>query len=178
MTLLRGYAENLPLDRWLNDRVFPFEDRISGEDPYYSTLLAIAEMLESGTTSFTDMYFFSESVAKAVGESGIKCNFSRAITSFQDCDIHTIESFKESEAIIRDFHGAFDGRLKIDMSLHAEYTNRRTIIEQFSEIVKAHGLCAHIHLPKPKRKPKNVNSATAGLPRPRFLKRAGCSKCR
>lgn len=163
MTLLRGYAENLPLDRWLNNRVFPFEDRISGEDPYYSTLLAIAEMLESGTTSFTDMYFFSESVAKAVGESGIKCNFSRAITSFQDCDIHTIESFKESEAIIRDFHGAFDGRLKIDMSLHAEYTNRRTIIEQFSEIVKAHGLRAHIHLSETKKETEECKQRHGGL---------------
>ncbi len=71
MTLLRGYAENLPLDRWLNERVFPFEDKIQNEDAYYSTLLAIAEMLRTGTTSFTDMYFFSEHVIKAVGESGM-----------------------------------------------------------------------------------------------------------
>ena len=84
MTLLRGYAENLPLDRWLNERVFPFEDKIQNEDAYYSTLLAIAEMLRTGTTSFTDMYFFSEHVIKGVGESGIKCNFGRAITSFSD----------------------------------------------------------------------------------------------
>ena len=52
MTLLRGYAENLPLDRWLNERVFPFEDQIHGEDAYYAALLAIAEMIRTGTTSF------------------------------------------------------------------------------------------------------------------------------
>lgn len=146
MTLLRGWAENLPLQRWLEERVFPFEDQIHGEDAYWGTLLSIAEMLKCGTVSFTDMYFFSDNVAKAVGDSGMKCNFGRAITSFTDCDIHEIESFKESERIIKEWNGAFDGRLKIDMSLHAEYTNRRTVMEQFAEIVKAHGLHAHIHL--------------------------------
>ena len=58
MTLLRGYAENLPLQRWLNEKVFPFEDKLSDEAAYYGTQLAIAEMLASGTVSFTDMYFF------------------------------------------------------------------------------------------------------------------------
>ena len=55
MTLLRGYAENLPLQRWLEDRVFPFEDKIQDEDAYYSTALAIAEMIRTGTASFTEM---------------------------------------------------------------------------------------------------------------------------
>lgn len=150
MTLLRGYAENLPLSRWLEERVFPFEDQMQGEDAYYSTLLAIAEMLRTGTTSFTDMYFFSEHMAKAIGESGIKCNLSRAITSFEDCAIQTLASFQESEQIIKAYHNAFDGRLKIDMSLHAEYTNRRTVMEQFAEVVQAHGLRAHIHLSETK----------------------------
>lgn len=146
MTLLRGYAENLPLDRWLNERVFPFEDQITDEDAYFSTSLAIAEMLRCGTASFSDMYFFSESVAKAVIESGIKCNFSRAITSFEDTDIENIKSFRESEEIVKEFHNAADGRLKIDMSLHAEYTNRRSVMEQFGKKVQERKLNAHIHL--------------------------------
>ena len=97
MTLLRGYAENLPLDRWLNEKVFPFEDRIQGEDAYYAVLLSIAEMLRTGTTSFSDMYFFSENVAKAVGDSGIKCNFSRSIVSFEDGDIRSLPSFRKAK---------------------------------------------------------------------------------
>ena len=58
MTLLRGYAENLPLQRWLNEKVFPFEDKLGDEAAYYGTLVAIAEMLAAGTVSFSDMYFF------------------------------------------------------------------------------------------------------------------------
>ncbi len=163
MTLLRGYAENLPLDRWLNERVFPFEDKIQNEAAYYSTLLAIAEMLRTGTTSFTDMYFFSEHVIKAVGESGIKCNFGRAITSFSDCDISEIPSFRESEELVKTYHNAFDGRLKIDMSLHAEYTNRRTVMEQFAESVKAHGLRAHIHLSETEKEHEECKQRHGGL---------------
>ncbi len=163
MTLLRGYAENLPLDRWLNDRVFPFEDKIQDPDAYYSTLLAIAEMLRTGTTSFSDMYFFSAHVLKAVAESGIKCNFSRAITSFTDCDIHELPSFCESEDIIKSYHNSCGGRIKIDMSLHAEYTNRRTVMEQFAEIAKAHGLRVHVHLSETEKEHEECKQRHGGL---------------
>ena len=86
MTLLRGYAENLPLQRWLNEKVFPFEDKLSEEAAYCGTQLAIAEMLASGTVSFTDMYFFLDGITKAILESGIKCNLSRGLTVFDDSD--------------------------------------------------------------------------------------------
>ena len=72
MTLLRGYAENLPLQRWLGEKVFPFEDQIDDEAAYYGTLLAISEMLASGTASFSDMYFFFGGMVPAILESGIK----------------------------------------------------------------------------------------------------------
>ncbi|MGN0570698.1 MAG: amidohydrolase [Candidatus Fimenecus sp.] len=163
MTLLRGYAENLPLQRWLEERVFPFEDKIRDEDAYYSTSLAVAEMIRTGTASFTDMYFFSENVLRAVADSGIKCNFGRAITSFADGDISEIPSFQESENLIKTYHNACDGRIKIDMSLHAEYTNRRTIIEQFGESVQAHGLRAHIHLSETEKEHEECKQRHGGL---------------
>lgn len=163
MTLLRGYAENLPLNRWLNERVFPFEDCLTGEDAYNGTMLAIAEMLRTGTTSFTDMYYFGEDVARAVIESGIKCNFSRAITSFADGDLQKDSRYLESEALIANFHNAADGRLKIDMSLHAEYTNRRMIMEQFGALAKAHGLHVHIHLSETEAEHEECKGRHGGL---------------
>lgn len=146
MTLLRGYAENLPLDRWLNDRVFPFEDRLNCDRAYYGTMLSIAEMLSSGTTSFSDMYFFGDGVMKAVIESGAKVNFGRSIVSFEDEDIKNNERFKEGIYLTEKYHNTCGGRIKIDMSLHAEYTNRLSIIEQFGEYTKTSGQINHIHL--------------------------------
>lgn len=173
MTLLRGYAENLPLDRWLNEKVFPFEDKIQDEDAYYSSLLGIAEMLKYGTTSFTDMYFFSESVANAVIDSGIKCNFGRAITSFSDCDINEIASFRESEAVFKNYHGEADGRFLVDMSLHAEYTNRPIVIEQFAEVVKEHKLNAHIHLSETQKEHEECKQRNSGLTPTQLFEKCG-----
>lgn len=133
-------------------------------------MLAIAEMLRYGTVSFSDMYFFSENVAKAVTDSGIKCNFSRAITSFEDTDIENLQSFRESEDIVKRFHNAADGRLKIDMSLHAEYTNRRTIIEQFAEKVRERGLRAHIHLSETKKEHEECKAKYSLTPTQLFYK--------
>lgn len=163
MTLMRGYAENLPLQRWLEERVFPFEDRMQGEDAYYSSSLAIAEMLETGTTSFSDMYFFSENVLKAVGDSGIKCNFGRAITSFADCDVMEEARFLESLALVKNYQNAFGGRVKIDMSLHAEYTNRRTVIEQVGRYAAANGLRMHIHLSETEKEHEECKQRHGGL---------------
>ncbi len=173
MTLLRGYAENLPLDRWLNEKVFPFEDRIQGEDAYYAVLLSIAEMLRTGTTSFSDMYFFSENVAKAVGDSGIKCNFSRSIVSFEDGDIRSLPSFQESEKMIEQYHGAFEGRFLMDMSLHAEYTNRISIMEQFAQAAKDHNLRVQIHLSETKKEHEECKQRHGGLTPAQVFAKAG-----
>lgn len=59
MTLLRGYGENLPLDRWLNERIFPYEDQLDAQSVYAASCLGIAEMLRFGVTSFTEMYNFA-----------------------------------------------------------------------------------------------------------------------
>ena len=69
MTLLRGIGENMPLDRWLNDAIFPFEALMTDEDVYYATLAGIGEMLRFGVVSCTDMYYHSEARARAIIES-------------------------------------------------------------------------------------------------------------
>ena len=58
MSLMRGYGENLPLQRWLNELVFPFEDQLDGEAVYNGTLLSMAESIRYGITSTSDMYFW------------------------------------------------------------------------------------------------------------------------
>lgn len=72
MTLFRGYGEDLPLSRWLNERIFPAEDRLTDESVYWGSMLAIAEMLRNGVTSFSDMYFFCPATVRAVLETGTK----------------------------------------------------------------------------------------------------------
>ena len=79
MTLLRGYGENMALQDWLNKKVFPFEARLTGEDVYWGTMLAMAESFRTGIISTSDMYCFTSEMVQAVTECGAKANISRAI---------------------------------------------------------------------------------------------------
>lgn len=150
MTLLRGYAENLPLSRWLNEKVFPFEDRLNCDRAYYGTMLSIAEMLSGGTTSFSDMYFFQDGVLRAVKDAHAKTNFCRSIVSFTDTPFLSDERVKEALEAVEKYHNTENGRIRIDMALHAEYTNTYSMIKQFGEYTKGKGLVNHIHVSETK----------------------------
>lgn len=83
MSFLRGYADDQPLASWLNDYIFPREDRLDGRAAKAAALLSIAECLRFGTTSVSDMYNFCDEIAQAVAESGIKANIARVPLSLE-----------------------------------------------------------------------------------------------
>src|SRR4051812_30739920 len=72
MTFLRGVAEDVPIGSWFNDYIWPMEVNVGAHDVYVGTMVAIAEMIESGVTSFADHYFFMDEAARAVEESGVR----------------------------------------------------------------------------------------------------------
>ena len=147
MTLFRGYGEDLPLQRWLEERIFPAEDRLNYENVTVATKLAIAEMLKSGIVSFSDMYMFEDAVAEVVLETGMKANLSRALVSFSpDANIATDSRFAEAKALVKQYQNCDDERLKVDFSLHAEYTNLPHYIAQVAEYTSANNLRMHLHV--------------------------------
>ncbi|MDD2215156.1 MAG: amidohydrolase [Eubacteriales bacterium] len=146
MTLMRGYGENMALQSWLNDRIFPFEDKLMGDDVYFATLLGIAESLRYGIVSTTDMYYFCDRMAEAVLESGVKNNLGRGLTSFTDAELWDLQAYRESKYLFEQYNNKGGGRLKVDMSLHAEYTSNPKIVRQFSEFTKELGTRMHVHI--------------------------------
>ena len=82
MALFRGLADDLPLEEWLNNYIFPAESRLNGDFVYWGTKLAVAEMLLSGTTTFTDMYLFADHVARAAAETGIRAVVGEVLYDF------------------------------------------------------------------------------------------------
>lgn len=164
MTLLRGYAENLPLDRWLNEKVFPFEDKLNCDRAYYGTMLSIAEMLSSGTTSYSDMYFFQDGVIKAAKDSKVKTNFGRSISSFTDGEFLTEYRVIETLDAIKNYHNIENGRIKIDWSLHSEYTNQLWMIEAFGDYTKDKGFVTHIHMSETQSEHENCKKKYGKTP--------------
>ncbi|MDR0445705.1 MAG: amidohydrolase [Oscillospiraceae bacterium] len=146
MTLLRGYGEGLPLDRWLYERIFPFEAEMTEEDVYWGSLVGIAEMLTSGVTSFTDMYSFCGSVCRAVELSGIKANVSRGLLSLDGGALRDSQGFYETEQLFADWNGAADGRIIADASIHAEYTSHPEFVRELAGFARSRDAGIHIHL--------------------------------
>lgn len=146
MVMLRGYAENLPLDRWLNEKVFPFEDCFTDPAIHAATTLACAEMLRFGTVSFSDMYFYCQTMADAILKSGMKCNLSRGLTVFSDQDYKDLEAYRDNVDLLKNYHNAGNGRLKIDLCIHGEYTTTPKVVEAVARHAKEAGARVHVHL--------------------------------
>jgi len=151
MTLLRGYGENMQLAEWLNERIFPFEEKLTGHDVYWGTLLAIAESLRYGVVSTTDMYYFCDRMAQAILESGVKNNLSRGIVNFSDLSIKEQPSYSEIGSVFKEFHNAGNGRIKTDICIHAEYTSNPETVSLIAEYAVELGLNMHLHLSETKQ---------------------------
>ena len=146
MTLLRGYGENLNLQDWLTKKIFPFESKLDSDKVYWGMMLAIAESIRYGIVSTTDMYYFCEDMARAVLEAGVKNNIGRGVTNFSGGDLWALASGKESRELYQNFHGAGDGKIRIDMSLHAEYTSDERTVRQLAEYAAEVGCNVHVHV--------------------------------
>lgn len=145
MTLLRGYADDYPLDTWLNDYIFPVEGKLEGEHVYAGALLACVEMIKSGTTTFNDMYFFMDQVAKAVEESGMRGVISHGMLDFGDEEKRKAE-FKESLRIIEKCHNTADGRIKVALGPHAPYTCSTDLLNWVRKKADELKVPIHIHV--------------------------------
>lgn len=147
MVLLRGLGSGLPLDRWLNEAMFPIEERLTPEDINIGTRLAMMEMLACGTVSFSDMYDIPRVTAELVADAGMKANLTRPILALDKTEPYE-KNFRAAEALEfhKDWHGAAGGRIKIDFAIHAEYTCYDDVVRKHAEDCRKRGAIMHLHL--------------------------------
>ncbi len=152
MSLMRGYADDYVLQEWLNDHVFPIEGKLTAEDVYLGTQLTLAEMLATGTISLTDMYMHLPHMAQAVEDAGLYGNFSNGAMCFDQAgyDFDTDGVTAQNRQVLERWHNADNGRLKLDVSIHAEYTSFPKLWQDFSGYARENGLNMHVHLSETK----------------------------
>ncbi len=127
MTFLRSYADDMPLSEWLNHQVFPREAKITGDDIYHLSKLAILEYLTSGITANFDMYLTPDSIAKASKD----CGFRTVITGgFNDF----VQSIDELERCYNAYNNPNE-LVTFRFGFHAEYTTSRENLEKLSELI-------------------------------------------
>lgn len=141
MTLLRGYADDMPLDTWLKDYIWPKEDTLTPQDIYEGSVLAIREMIKSGTVFFNDMYFEVDQTIKAVSDMGV-----RACIGMTLMDSHPLALRAEKAEYIRSWQDPTGGRIGIAAAPHAIYTAGEETLNFAASIAREAGIPIHIHL--------------------------------
>ncbi len=145
MTLFRGLADDLSLDSWLNDHIWPMEANLNGDYCYIGALLGAVELIKSGTTTFSDMYFYMEDVARAVEDAGIRAVLSYGMIDFGIEEKREAE-IKENMALFNACNGMADGRIKVFFGPHSPYTASEELLVKVRELADENGMGIHIHV--------------------------------
>lgn len=140
MTFLRGVAEDVTIESWFNDYIWPMEVNVGDHDVYLGTLVAAAEMIECGVTTFADHYFFMDHAARAVVDSGMRADLGSAFFSSQGP-----EGLARSAAFAAEWHGAAGGRITTSLAPHAPYTCHDDDLRGAADAARELGVRVHIH---------------------------------
>ncbi len=138
MTLLRSYADDLPLSDWLNKQVFPIEAKLTKEDIYELTKLAVLEYLTSGITAVFDMYLTPETIFKAFDEMGMR-----------GVQVGGVNNFSQSPELLEEWYLKLNGKSPLQtfqLGFHAEYTCSKDLLMKISELAHKYHAPVFTHL--------------------------------
>ncbi len=138
MTFLRSFADDLPLDEWLHEKIFPAEGKLSKEDIYENTRLAVLEYLTSGITSIFDMYIEPEPVAKACEEMGMRCVEASGLNNFTQS-----LALMENSYLQCNKEGSL---ISFRLGFHAEYTCSRELLEGVAALARKYKAPVFAHM--------------------------------
>jgi 5-methylthioadenosine/S-adenosylhomocysteine deaminase len=146
MTLERGWAEDLPFERWLNEKIWVAESALEEEDVYWGAALACCEMIRAGVVGFADHYFWMDQVARAVEEAGVKANL--AWCQFGIGTEHEVGevTLEDTLRFVRDWHGKADGRIRCALGPHSPYMCPPGFLVQVVEAAHDLGIGIHLHV--------------------------------
>ena len=171
MTLFRGLADDLSLDSWLNDHIWPMEAKLNGEYCYIGALLGAVELIKSGTTTFSDMYFYMEDVARAVDDAGIRAVLSYGMIDFGDAEKREAE-IKENLTLFENCNGMADGRIKVFFGPHSPYTASEELLIKVRQLADEYNMGIHIHVSETEKEINDI-SAEKGLRPFEYLDKIG-----
>ena len=141
MSLLRGYADDMPLQKWLQDYIWPYENKMTAQDIREGSRLAVREMIKTGTVFFSDMYFEIEQTIAVVQEFGI-----RAAIGVTFVDSHSKSQQADKLDMLRNWVDPSGGLITLTVAPHAIYTVSPDLLVKCADTARSLGLKLHIHL--------------------------------
>lgn len=170
MTLMRGYADDMPLHTWLNDHIWPFESKLKDEDYYNGTRLACLEMIKSGTTYCADMYMGTEPVFRAFSEMGIRASVGSTFFDFFDEKV-AAKMKLQLETDFDKFYNKND-KLALMPAPHAIYTVSEDSLRWLANFAQERDLIVNIHLSETLKEVEDCVEKY-GMRPPAFLDKVG-----
>lgn len=172
MTMLRGYADDLPLHEWLTDHIFPAEARwVNAENVRLATRLAFIEMIKSGTTCFNDMYFFEDVIAEEARKAGIRGVMGESVIDFPTASFQTVdEGLAICEALIRKWQG--DPIIHPSVCVHAPYTCSKETLIKTKQLADKYHTLLQIHVSETRKEVEDITAQT-GMPPVEYLHSIG-----
>ena len=167
MVLFRGLAEDVSIESWFNDYIWPLESNEEPEDIYWGALLGIAEMIQSGVTTFADHYFFCDEIAQAVSESGARANIGWAVFGHEG-----VSKLDATCDFVRRWQGGADGRITAWLAPHSPYLCDHDFLKLTTQRAQELGVGIHIHCSETRDQVK-LSLQQHGLTPPQVLQRAG-----
>jgi 5-methylthioadenosine/S-adenosylhomocysteine deaminase len=142
MSIMKGIAEDISIDRWFNEKIFPYESKLEADDVYWGAMLASLEMIDCGVTAFADHYFNQESVYKAVQDSGIRADIAPTIFGLAD---DYKEQLSRAEEFVEKYKN-INSRIHLRLGPHAPYTCPGEILSEIVNSAKKLGVGIHLHV--------------------------------
>lgn len=152
MTIMRNFANDLSLEDWLFNNIIPTEEKLTEDDIYWGTMLGMAEMIRSGTTTFTDMYYYMDTVARTVEETGMRANLCRNAFAYIGSSTETVRN--QSSVCVdyfKNWHNKANGRTKVYVEIHSVYLSDEVSLSESARLAKELGTGIHIHLLETKK---------------------------
>ena len=164
MTLLRGFADDLPLMEWLQNHIWPAEARLVGDAFVHDgTLLGMAEMLRGGITCVNDMYYFPEAIARAAAASGMRTFIGCVITEFPSAYAQNAQEYLEKATEVRrKFYGK--ERISLVLAPHAPYTVKEETFRKIVVLAEHENFLIHCHIHETENEIRQSVQATGMRP--------------
>ena len=153
MTLMRGYGGGHDLQHWLSDYIFPAEAKLDQRAVAAGAALGLAEMIATGTTCIVDMYMKTGTIAQQVMDAGISANLSCGGLYFgdpKDFSPDQCTDCRNQEKLMQQWHGAGEGQILVDASIHGEYTSSAPLWQWTADFAQKNKLGMHVHISETK----------------------------
>lgn len=143
MSIFRETVDGLSLQSWLQDKIWPMEDRLTRQDIFYASYLSFLEMIKTGTTTINDMYFMTEQIIQAAEDTGIRLQTTRTLTDLSGKEDGE-NRLNELSTLIKNYQGKNE-RITFNVGIHGLYTASKPYVEKCIAFAKENALNIHMH---------------------------------